>query len=294
MLSLLYVPGLIVLFLLCCLCVYKRLYKTSYCLLIVIITINIYSQSFAVNFFRKQSPNVKTISLISYNVNGWGNWKKGWSDKDSLLAWISSQQADVLAIQEYMFWEAGDFGEKLMKLYPYTNAKLVSSTYVEPMAFSKYPILSCRRISEYSNIMDILVEHDTLHICNCYLPSNNYTRSKGINECVKSLKTGYDNRAVQVDMLYEHIQPHKTIVLGDLNDVSGSYVMSKIRRKGFEDTWWNGGNGFGFTFSNFPLYVRLDHILYSKDLFLKSVSVPHLTFSDHFPVVAEIGLRNSN
>ena len=80
------------------------------------------------------------------------------------------------------------------------------------------------------------------------------------------------------------------IVAGDLNDWCGSTTLNTLMGGGknaLKDAWWEGGNGFGFTYQGWHLRLRLDHILYSDGLELKDVKVVDSDLSDHRPLVAD-------
>ncbi len=75
--------------------------------------------------------------------------------------------------------------------------------------------------------------------------------------------------------------------MGDLNDVSGSYAVERIKKAGLKDAWWKGGFGYGATFHDKWLRLRLDHILYQNNkLKLQYVKVIDSDLSDHDALVA--------
>lgn len=260
--------------------------------LLVFLT-NSYFKLFAVNIGGKGS-SARTIRVMTYNVNGWGNWQTGWDDKQELLEWIKAQDVDVLSIQEFMTWEAPDFEDSLCKYFPYSNNVEIRSCYVEPLTFSKYPIVHSERISEHINSVDIVVENDTINVISCYMPSNNISKAKSITDYYHLIDNGYLERKDQVDLLSRFVKNKNTIILGDLNDVSGSYSLRTLENLGFKDAWWYGGNGLGLTFSKFPICFRLDHIMYSEGLDVRNVSVPHVDYSDHYPLVADFTILKKN
>lgn len=80
------------------------------------------------------------------------------------------------------------------------------------------------------------------------------------------------------------------IVAGDLNDWCGSTTLNTLMGEGddaLKDAWWEGGNGFGFTFQGWHLRLRLDHILYSDGVKLNDVRVVNSDLSDHKPLIAD-------
>lgn len=76
------------------------------------------------------------------------------------------------------------------------------------------------------------------------------------------------------------------IVAGDLNDWCGSDCLNTLMGDDLKDAWWEGGNGFGWTYFGWHLRLRLDHILYSDELELVDVKVIDSDLSDHKPLVA--------
>lgn len=93
------------------------------------------------------------------------------------------------------------------------------------------------------------------------------------------------------------------IVSGDLNDWCGSDCLDILMGfKGFQkasdgfngelkDAWWEGGNGFGWTYFGWHLRLRLDHILYSDEFELAEVKVVDTDISDHKPLVAKFKFK---
>lgn len=83
------------------------------------------------------------------------------------------------------------------------------------------------------------------------------------------------------------------IVAGDLNDWCGSTTLNTLMGEGenaLKDAWWEGGNGFGFTYQGWHLRLRLDHILYSDGLKLNDVKVIDSDLSDHRPLIANFSI----
>jgi len=84
------------------------------------------------------------------------------------------------------------------------------------------------------------------------------------------------------------------IVVGDLNDWSGSRCMRSLQGLGkykLKDAWWENGRGFGFTYFGWKLRLRIDHILYSDGIIVKKVSVLDSDLSDHKPLMATFNIK---
>lgn len=292
MLPLIGMPLLVVLIISVIICIFKRWFGLAALFALLVILDNSYFKLFAINVIGIDDGSERTIRVMTYNVNGWGNWQTGWKDKQDMLEWIRAQDVDVLSIQEFMTWEAPDLEDSLCKYFPYSNNVEIRSSNVEPLTFSKYPIVLSERISEHINSIDILVENDTINVISCYMPSNNISKAKRITDYYYLIDNGYSERKKQGDLLSRFVKNRNTIILGDLNDVSGSYSLRTLESLGFKDAWWHGGNGLGLTYSKFPFCFRLDHILYSEGLEVQSVSVPRVDFSDHYPIIAEFTIKD--
>ena len=59
-----------------------------------------------------------------------------------------------------------------------------------------------------------------------------------------------------------------------------------LRSCGLKDSWWEGGNGYGATFHDGMMRLRIDHVLHSDKLKLQNIKVIDTNLSDHNPVVA--------
>lgn len=84
---------------------------------------------------------------------------------------------------------------------------------------------------------------------------------------------------------------HPVIVMGDMNDFNCSLPLDTLTSCGLKDAWWEGGNGYGATYHNGWLRLRIDHILHSKELKLESIKVIETDLSDHNPVVAGFSIN---
>lgn len=125
-------------------------------------------------------------------------------------------------------------------------------------------------------------------------------RKKALN-VYERLLIGYAYRAAEAQVIANSLSdcPHPLIICGDFNDFSGSRVLETIQRcrrnntheahrDRLRDAWWSRGQGFGFTFADQHLRLRIDHLLYSKEFVVEAVSVPKVKYSDHRPLVTDL------
>ena len=152
--------------------------------------------------------------------------------------------------------------------------------------YSKYEIDSIKGLdtqttkgkSAKNNIVHVFHPKGIVTIVGCHLSSSR-----------KDIIGGIRNRALEADSIYNALTDEKNpiIVMGDLNDISGSYTISCIKDVGLSDAWLEGGLGYGTTFHDGLLRLRLDHILYDKSrLKLNKIKVLESDLSDHNALIA--------
>ena len=84
--------------------------------------------------------------------------------------------------------------------------------------------------------------------------------------------------------------PYKTILNGDFNNTTHSYVY-RLLSSNFDDAFDIAGKGFGrtYSFDFFPL--RIDFILVDKTLKIVDFQTHNVRYSDHFPISTILELR---
>ena len=259
---------------------FKRL-KMASLLIAACLLLNWYSETIALRPFFGQGDG--QIKVMTFNVNSPGtDFEK---KKSEIIAQIEAEDPDFLYLPE-LGTAGNEVHERLKAVYPFTNAPLhLRDDGVEPF-YGKWPIDTIIGLSDphaYHSIYRILVskETDTLAIYCCHLSSNllDFSPNKW-----DALQKGYEERAQEADILYDALTHEKypAIVMGDMNDISGSYTLGRIESAGLTDAWWKGGFGYGTTYHDHGLRLRLDHILYDEDrLTLSDVKVIDTDASDH-------------
>jgi endonuclease/exonuclease/phosphatase (EEP) superfamily protein YafD len=81
--------------------------------------------------------------------------------------------------------------------------------------------------------------------------------------------------------------------MGDMNDVPGTTTVRKIKFAGLKDAWWQGGCGYGSTYHDGWIKLRIDYVFYDdQQLKLKYVDViGEKEWSDHRAIIAGFDLR---
>jgi endonuclease/exonuclease/phosphatase family metal-dependent hydrolase len=145
---------------------------------------------------------------------------------------------------------------------------------------------------------DIRLKNTTLRFYNCHFESYNISipalfkrignREEDVMEDTgRRMRRSITQRPQQVETVMRDIDacPVRSVVLGDFNDTPVSYTYQRLRR-GHSDTFVKAGKGFGATYSLLQPLLRIDYILYPKDLKAVSYKVDRVSFSDHYPIIA--------
>jgi endonuclease/exonuclease/phosphatase family metal-dependent hydrolase len=108
---------------------------------------------------------------------------------------------------------------------------------------------------------------------------------------IKRLTKAFVKQQGQVEkfLLHKAQFKGKTIICGDLNNTAYSWAYHQIKNQ-MNDTFIEAGNGFGKTFDLRKYPLRIDFILVDKSLEVNEHQNFTETYSDHFPVMARIGL----
>lgn len=260
----------------------KKKWKYAAALLLVALIVNALSEVFPVHLFSLSENHRADVIVFAYNVYG---FRKGYDEKQEDIAKeILAASPDIVYLCEFPLYKNKRLDSILTKGHGY-NQYYQSGTYC--VFYSKYEIDSIvgifspasKRKYSLNNKVHVFMGHDTLAVVGCHLSSSNH-----------HIQEGYNKRRMEADAVYESIkdEPHPVIVMGDMNDISGSYALHRIKKADLADAWWKGGLGYGATYHNGWLRLRLDHILYEKDkLRLRHVKVIDSDLSDHHAMVAK-------
>lgn len=148
----------------------------------------------------------------------------------------------------------------------------------------------------------IAVENDSVQLFGVHMRSNqNYSGITDKKKNRSNVITSYEQyresqitRCFQADWTKVEVMKsnHPVIVMGDMNDFNQSKPLDILCSCGLVDSWWEGGNGYEATFHDGWMRLRIDHILHTDKLKLKSIKVIDTNLSDHNPVVAGFSINN--
>lgn len=273
-------------------------------LFVVAVVVNVKFQIFPIHFLKGGEPN---LTILTWNIHDTGaNYQQR---QKGIAEEIIRQDVDIVALHEYYGRISGELNTRLRKKYPYSNDRF-SNTSAGAILYSRYPIIKATQIcakgtKPQAYAYCVMVNGKKVRIVSCHLMSTNnmapehrYTLEKKSD--LKTLPTYFKNylkaqkiRTKEASAIAEHIQSElmPTIVLGDMNDFSGSPVLGTLQTSGLKNAWWEGGTGFGVTFREGWMRFRLDHILYDSNYELSSIDVVQSDLSDHMPLVGKFILR---
>lgn len=263
----------------------KKKWLLSLITLILGLLINYYFEIITLGGLFQHGEDKYGITVLAYNVH---TYSEGYEQRQEAIAnEILSVSPDIAFICEFVLRHNVQL-DSILTNRGYIRSYIKSGDCV---FYSKYPLDSIVGIhkreskKKYSlnNKTHVFIGNDTLTIVGCHLSSSN-----------NHIRKGYKNREEEADIIYESIKDERypIIVLGDLNDISGSYAVERIKDVGLNDAWWMGGFGYGETFRDKWLRLRLDHILYQNSkMELQYVKVIGSELSDHNALVAMFKLK---
>lgn len=282
----------------------KKLFIAGF-LLAILLIINHHFQLCTFNPFGASTE--KSLRIMTWNIHV---TDLAFKDKQTDIAnEIIKQDADIVLINEFSLDVATQLHSQLQEKYPYM-AESFGKVLGGDILYSRFPIDNCQRLETptlhpLAYEFRLKVNEKPIRIVGCHLSSNNYDKDgqqykPKIENKFLDFPNYYANyreskkiRTRQTELIRDCIlsEDLPTIVMGDMNDFSGTSPLNTLQKAGLKDAWWEGGNGFGITFHEDWMHFRLDHILYDSHWNLISVKVVDSDLSDHKPLVAEFSLK---
>lgn len=266
---------------------------------------------------RSLSPDdeSRTFTLLTYNVYNfrdnqgvnpeWGN---------RTLSYILSTDADIVCLQESS--NLNGVGKKAQRdsinsRYPYRlysnrSGEVLLSKYHATEIDTPQPDWGSGSFCAYN----VEVEGHEVTVVNCHLQSIGLTDddkelyreltdkelrnpsrselSKVKNGIVTKLLAAFRIRAQQARYIKEFLATRKgnVILVGDFNDVPGSYAYRTIKSDGLKDAYSECAFGPTVTYNDNRFYFRIDQMLYRGDLEAVRIKRGDLRSSDHYPLLA--------
>lgn len=266
-----------------------------------------------------------TYKILSYNVRVFDlyNWTCSSNpNRPQIIKLLQQENPSILNLQEFYINDTGIFNthDTIIKIIRAKNShiyitKTLGAQHWGIATYTEFPIINKGIVpfpEKGNNVCiytDIKIAQDTFRIYNCHLQSVHFSqqdydfiegssKNKNSQENIKSserifvrLKNGYLKRAQQVEAIANHIKSskYKLIITGDFNDTPSSYTYNTLTEKiNLKDAFTNSNAGWGQTyiFKLFPL--RIDYILYTANIHLSNFSTIKQSYSDHYPIKADL------
>ena len=246
------------------------------------------------------------VKVMTYNVGRFEAAAKGMNHEQALAKvceFVAREAPDVLCLQEFFTIDTADV-KHILKYLPYRCQYFYGSRgdFYGNITFSRYPIVDKGAIpfKESHNLCiwsDLRINDATVRVYNCHLLSNclSFTSiikrmaKKGqFTDEVKSVHERLSNsniqRSEQVGAVHDHIKASTlpTMVCGDFNDTPMSYTYHRLAA-GHKDSFADGGNGFGATYSLLWPLLRIDYILPPSNVSCDRTHITRVPYSDHYP-----------
>ena len=261
-------------------------------------------------FSSKADPDKVQLKVLTMNVTQF-NWQDG-DHPSKNMRYILDQDADIVVIQEGLIYASYEhlntvkpMLKELYKKYPYRKKH-----FFDVGILSKYPfvevessVLSRESLNYFIKAWDVEAPGGQLRVINMHLSSLRLTdndrkildsmnvpsgRKKRIKSVVNKLGDGFQAHVRQASAIRELLDQTSgdVLVMGDMNDTPGSYAYRTICGEDLRDAWGDTGLGPIYTYYDYHLYVKIDHILYRGDLKPLYCRRDKEGESDHYPLVA--------
>lgn len=293
----------------CAVFVAKKKWHSAILLNVVVLLFNYWFRIFTLGALlfscSSDCDTSRSIKVMSFNINA-ENYEK---DKlDGIVQMVNEQVPDLVFLVENYLSFGDSLDVVLRKAYKYH-----SYPYYQPwessmghFMYSRYPLVNRSFVVEDGHgicfRVTLKVGSDSIHVYGCHLASNNYSPDltafhieevedrHDAKKYINNIESASEVRVREVQSTIKDERQYcsgRAIIMGDMNDVSGSSLLRAFESAGFSDAWWKGGFGYGATIHH-PLPYRIDHIMYNDGLKLKSIKkIDADGLSDHDALVAE-------
>ncbi len=260
------------------------------------------------------------LKIMTYNIDNFTYLLKGQDLEKRNAAFekfIKKENPDIICLQE-SFITTPEYHTRIKKIpclaaYPHTihpvEKGMVIFSKIAPIEQGKIPLAEERNeTANGANYADFNINSKPIRLIITHLQSNSITErtaaiieshnirdqdtKENAKDIIRSVRDMSYFRAKQGEGINAFIKksPYPIIVAGDFNDTPQSYTYAKISEN-LQDAFAQKGFGLGITYGGKIPALRIDYILVSPKLKVLSHRIPKQPFSDHYPVVAEIGVE---
>jgi len=220
---------------------------------------------------------------------------------------LIAQNADFIQLNEFTLDSCLVIDSLLSEHYPYKE-DAIAKIKAGDIFYSKIPLVESGKYKtsiKYQAVQalqsKIIVNEDSIFIIGCHLWGNNHQGQIGLDntDSIPMVKTFWGRYRNAQEKRKEDISNIKktifecqlpVIVMRDMNDFNMSSPMDSLKDVGMKNAWWEGGFGYGATYHEGWLRLRIDHIYYNDKLSLKGVKVVNTDLSDHNILIADFSI----
>lgn len=265
----------------------------------------------ALFFPKKNLPH--SFTLMSYNTCRMGEVRK--PAQNRVIQYILRAEPDVVCLQEVEVSKSDEHLtlselKKAMAVYPYTyfDFKIYNSRRQYGNAvFSKYPLIGKHTLryesrGNITSVCDIVLPTDTIRLYTNHLESNRLQREDlpasvlheqtqtALSNTTSKLEKASEVRNRQAKIIREDAErsPYPVLIVGDMNTTPVSYTYRQLQH-GMRDAFLESSNAqLGHTYEMHGIGIRIDYILHSRELGADEFNIPHVDYSDHYPILTRI------
>ena len=247
-----------------------------------------------INYSEQKNDNLD-FKVLTFNnkYNDYG--------LEEVKSYIKSFNADVIFLQESGYSGLGNSDFEEMK-YSLHNRRI--------SFFSKYQIVEQDTIplidKGKSVYADVIIKGKRIRFINVYLEpfqlhksmvkptedlEENGTKAKSL---VRRFMPVFKKHEEQVQILKSFIEksPYPVILAGDFNSVPNSYEYYTISGV-LKDCFLESGKGFGTSFHDYKIPIRIDYVFSSENLKSTYYQVDRSQkLSDHYPILVKFSLKD--
>lgn len=257
------------------------------------------------HFFAQAGKEQPTMRLMSYNMHSLVNMKKAKKEAE-FKKFITEKNPDIIFGQECSLSTAKYVADILHYHYARSKTKKSTGTAI----ISRFPILDSgqKRFYKSGNSYswaDIEVHHRKIRFFSIHLQSNaisteaNYlskdpdlqkrktwSRMRKILALYRMTAKQRTEQAKEVKSIAAQ-SPYPVFFCGDFNDppLANSYHILAENKL---DSFTERGKGIGTTYPGLTPNLRIDYILAPNSFRILSHRVLKVSYSDHYPVMADI------
>ena len=274
------------------------------------------------NFGSHKMPDdakSRSFTVLTYNVINFTDQQgdePDWGNRT--LSYILSKNADIVCIQEALpimgkyknrRWQQQL--DSIHQRYPYydqshPNYDMIMSKY--PLKVLDIPPHEKWNTGNYSAYL-IDIQGRPVTVVNCHLQSigltpddrelkRELTEKESVrtsrkeiaevkNSLISKLLAAFRNRAVQARDIRNFLDTRQgdIILVGDFNDVPGSYAYRTVRSAGLRDAYADCALGIRNTYNANRFYFHIDQVLYRGNFKAYNIVRDKVRYSDHYPLL---------